>query len=84
LNLCIAVGDDGANTAGVFGEGWNGSKWVKMSMGALSPFIVIGDYLDLNSVSCSSASFCVAVGDKYGANKSLQTGAASWGSAPLF
>jgi hypothetical protein len=85
FNLCIAVGGDGANSAGVFAEGWNGSKWVKMSTGALTPLIVIGDYQQLNAVSCSSASFCVAVGYKYGgASKTLQPGAASWGSAPLF
>jgi hypothetical protein len=55
---CIAVGDSGtsSNVVSGFAERWNGSRWTLA--GVLRP----GASALLDSVSCSSASQCTAVG----------------------
>jgi hypothetical protein len=85
--LCVAVGDNstGANngTSLALAEAWNGSKWVKMGTGSLAPLGVLGQWFQPNGVSCESATFCVAVGYKFGLNPVQHAAAASWGNAPL-
>lgn len=57
---CVAVGEyfTGGNAAAI-AESWNGGRWT-----AATPPVPAGSVLgDLNTVSCPSARYCVAVGE---------------------
>jgi hypothetical protein len=62
-DFCEAVGGYGGNgagvAAGVLAETWNGSSWALQSVPVPSGATVPG----LNQVSCTSATFCEAVGE---------------------
>jgi hypothetical protein len=73
---CIAVGDI-AGSAGrllPLAERWNGSGWTRLSTPA--PAGAVRSFL--TSVSCPSATFCMAVGFWAGASGKQQTLAESW------
>jgi hypothetical protein len=63
--VCVAVGAGGtasssALSVGPLAELWSGGKWTALTVpdpGAT------GDFVELNSVSCATASNCMAVGD---------------------
>ncbi len=58
-SFCMAVGTFWNGTAGQnLAEKWNGSKWTKVAVPDTSPTAV--NYL--SGVSCTSATFCMAVG----------------------
>ena len=61
--FCMAVGDKGQATFGTLTESWNGSFWsVVPSPSPSSP----SNFDSLRGVSCTSATFCMAVGtDSY-------------------
>lgn len=60
-SLCIAVGDAPAGEGTTpLAESWNGSSWTALSI----PGPAGATFAELDAVSCTSASRCVAVGDK--------------------
>ena len=74
-NFCSAVGDTGGTEPGLpVAAQWNGSTWSAQTM-SLPGFDVSGS---LDSTSCTTPSFCMAVG--FGQNSSSQNGglAYSW------
>jgi hypothetical protein len=60
-SICVAVGyySSAGNNPVTVAESWNGSSWTLMQ----SPNVTGAANTDLNAVSCSSAHFCMAVGD---------------------
>jgi hypothetical protein len=61
---CVAVGAGGpasGATAAPLAEQWTGGKWVATSPSPVDPSP--GDFAELDSVSCLSATNCMAVGD---------------------
>lgn len=60
VNACIAVGDFGkTGGGGALAERWDGSRWQLIQAG----LAVAGNTAVFNAVSCSSATFCMAVGE---------------------
>jgi hypothetical protein len=62
---CVAVGTAGTATSSSFtltplAEQWTGGKWAVLTVPDPAP---AGDISELNSVSCTSATACMAVGD---------------------
>ena len=62
---CVAVGTGGTVTSSALdlapaAEQWTGGKWAVLTVPDPAP---AGDLAELNSVSCSSATTCMAVGD---------------------
>ena len=62
---CIAVGTGGTITSSALdlaplAEQWTGGKWAALTVPDPAP---AGDLTELNSVSCTSATNCMAVGD---------------------
>jgi hypothetical protein len=52
---CTAVGED--QTPSALAENWNGTTWATQATPAIGSYVT-----ELNGISCTSASFCVAVG----------------------
>lgn len=72
-NDCTAVGGD--NTyALIFAWRWNGSRWTYQRLPRPNGN---NENLELSGLSCTSASFCMAVGDRY-VNTEQRTVAESW------
>ncbi len=62
---CVAVGTAGTETSSAvdlapLAEQWTGGKWAALTVPDPAP---AGDITELNSVSCTSATNCMAVGD---------------------
>jgi hypothetical protein len=62
---CVTVGTGGSMTSSVLdlaplAEQWTGGKWAVLTVPDPAP---AGDITELNSVSCTSATSCMAVGD---------------------
>lgn len=78
---CVAVGTGGTATSSSFtltplAEQWTGGKWAVLTVPDPAP---AGDMTELNSVSCTSATNCMAVGDYMDqAGTSDTTVAAQW------
>ena len=68
LSSCVAVGSNytSSNTDGPMAELWNGSDWTLMDTRAVSGSSGTPNFpaFEFASVSCPSATFCVAVGTK--------------------
>jgi hypothetical protein len=56
LNACSAVGSSSASTLSPLAEGWNGTEWL------IEPTPNPEPNSDLRGVSCTAATFCMAVG----------------------
>ena len=73
-SFCMAVGTFSNGTAGQnLTEKWNGSKWAKVAVPDTSP--TAGNFLSW--VSCTSATFCMAVGS-FSDGTNWQTLAEKW------
>ncbi|MGH8996531.1 MAG: hypothetical protein ACRDYB_10955, partial [Acidimicrobiales bacterium] len=78
---CVAVGTGGSATSSALdlaplAEQWTGGKWAVLTVPDPAP---AGDITELNSVSCTSATKCMAVGDYMDqAGTSDTTMAAQW------
>jgi hypothetical protein len=64
---CVAVGTAGTPTSTSLpltpiAEQWTGGKWLPLTVPDTAPST---DYVELNSVSCTSTTNCMAVGDDY-------------------
>jgi hypothetical protein len=59
-------------------EVWNGSSWALMNTNVL----LLSRAYAFASVSCSSSTFCVAVGSKPSTNNAIVPEAAFWGTLP--
>ena len=76
---CIAVGDGSgaSDTTATLAESWNGTKWNLMETPSPSDSIEA----ELEDVSCSSASSCVAVGTEITSQGTETPLAVSWNSS---
>jgi len=74
-SACLAVGTTNTSSPGpILAERWNGTKWVVRS--TPNPAGAQGGLL--NSVSCSSASACTAVGVSFDSSSNSSTVAERW------
>jgi hypothetical protein len=78
VTMCMAVGyhnaGPGTEPDGTLAEMWDGNVWTIQA--TLNPARF--DYGLFNSVSCSSATFCMAVGDAYASPDDYQTLSEAW------
>jgi hypothetical protein len=76
VNACIAVGDfaDPTGSGGALAERWDGSRWQLLQSGIAAD----GSSAQLNAVSCSSATFCMAVGQHGSAELAAIWNGATW------
>ena len=65
-DFCEAVGgySSGISTSGIIADTWDGTSWASQSV----PFPAGSDSATLHQISCTSATFCEAVGQYFGAS----------------
>jgi hypothetical protein len=75
-SACVAVGEylDSSGTFVTLAEAWDGTSWTVQS----TPNPTGSQFAQLNSVSCSSASACTAVGDSSDSSNTFSTVAERW------